>query len=402
MAHRLFVVPVINAMGPVTDPRHDDLLSSWAAVDAATSAYFQKDLRQTLVDHRGQPVVFSWFPISWSGFASNPVKRDFGWFTVYDHLADRWGEALKQWGDGIYWMYNHPDASGIGNKWGLDWGHNSHYLNILNRMVLERGFFPEAVQIPTAALDSTHFVEGLFPFELSNRNSPFINWDNVEADGRKTREILQWADAPTHWRPYRACEDNHQEPGLMRHWIFRLLDIKTRIMHFPEEEIHKAFADADSGADVVMAGYEHDFRDRAAAVRDLFLGPIARIAEQYPRVQVTNAAFADAARAVAGLDGPAPIFRLEARQDHWLITSDTGLFSASPYVAMAVEDEFRHLLPTPCGRFSWAIQKAWLPDRFRLGVAGCSRGGRSSTALFRVEEQTVVEEVPQRRIHSRF
>jgi hypothetical protein len=382
-------------VGPVTDPRHADLLDSRDAVDSATPRYLTPEFRDTLRDHRGLPVVISWFPLSWSGFTSNPVNRDFGWFTIYDHMVERWSDEIAHCGDGVYWMYNHPDASGIGNKWGLDWQQNVQYLHILNRMILDRGFFPGAVQIPTAATDSTHFTDQFFPFELSNRNSPFINWENVEADGRKTRDILQWADAPDTWEPYRPHHDNHQQPGAMRHWMFRLLDIKTRIMSFPQSEIEKAFAAANDGADVVIAGYEHDFRDRAEAVRDLFLKPIAQTAKGYPDVQLVNATFADAARAVTGMDGPPPAFTLASRKDYWLISSDTALHGPAPYVAFAENDRYGHISPVRTGRRTWAIQKNLLPSDCRIGIAGFSTGGRQSVSLFRVAGETLETYQPE-------
>jgi hypothetical protein len=288
MSKRLFVTPILNTMGPVTDMRHQDLLNSWETVDEATAKYFSETFRHSLIDSKGCGVVVSWFPVSWSGFDINPVKRDFGWFTIYDHLIQRWGQQLTLYGDGIYWMYNHPDKSGVGNVWGLDWLHNCHYLEILSRMIIERGYFPGVVEIPTADTHSANFVESFFPFELSNRFSRHINWDNIEADGRMTREVLQWADAPGHWVPFHPAKQNHQQVGDMKHLIFRLLDIKTRIMTFPDDEIISAFESCRQGYDVIIAGYEHDFRDRCDAVKEIFLDPIGKIAQQYPDVEILN------------------------------------------------------------------------------------------------------------------
>jgi len=389
MPKRLFVTPILNTMGPVTDPRHHDLLNSWEAVDVATAKYFSDSFRKSLIDSKGNGVVVSWFPVSWSGFDSNPVQRDFGWFTIYDHMVQRWGKELAAHNDGLYWMYNHPDKSGVGNAWGLDWLHNCHYLNILNRMILERSYFPGVIEIPTADTHSVNFVENFFPFELSNRFSPHINWDNIEADGRKTREVLQWADAPGNWVPYRPDSSNHQKPGEMKHLIFRLLDIKTRIMSFPEDEIISAFESCRQGHDVIIAGYEHDFRDRCDTVKELFLDPIGAISKRYPDVEVVNTSFQSAALecVTTSTRAKAPEFTLDIRKEYICISSDCPLFGPTPYVAMQCmkSGNMVHINPTPNGRLNWCIQRTLLPEHFIFGVAGFSAAGLQAVSRYEIE-----------------
>lgn len=388
MANKLFVVPVLNTMGPVTDSKHTDLLNSWEAIDRATSKYFSPQFRNSLIDSHGKGVVVSWFPVSWSGFDFNPVNREFGWFTIYDHLINRWWDRISFFGDGLYWMYNHPDKSAVGNVWGLDWHHNCHYLNILNRMIIERNFFPGVIEIPTANTHSTHFVENYFPFELSNRYSKHINWDNIEADGRKTRDVLQWADAPGNWVAYRPDHENHQNVGNMNHYIFRLLDIKTRIMTFPKDEIVSAFESCMEGNDVIIAGYEHDFRDRCDVVSELFLKPIGEIAKKYPDVEVCNKSMQDAAIECICHEKKSysPKFILTKNKDYFCIFSNCSLFGNSPYVAVKnlINDKIVHINPTPNGINSWAIQEDLLPERCIVGIAGFSKAFRQSVNKFSV------------------
>jgi len=386
MANKLFVVPVLNTMGPVTDSRHIDLLNSWEAIDRATSKYFSQQFRNSLIDSHGKGVVISWFPVSWSGFDFNPVNRDFGWFTIYDHLMNKWKDRISFFGDGLYWMYNHPDKLAVGNAWGLDWLQNCHYLNILNRMVIERNFFPGVIEIPTANTDSTHFVENYFPFELSNRNSKHINWDNIEADGKKTREVLQWADAPGNWVAYRPDHLNHQIVGTMNHYIFRLLDIKTRIMTFPKDEIISAFESCREGYNVIIAGYEHDFRDRCEVVSELFLKPIGEIAKEYPDVEVCNESMQNAAIECTcnEVNLYPPKFNIVKNKDYFCIFSNCSLFGNSPYIAVKnlANDKIVHINPTQNGIDSWAIQKDLLPEKFIIGIAGFSKTFRQSVKNF--------------------
>ncbi|MBI2565678.1 MAG: hypothetical protein HYV63_01420 [Candidatus Schekmanbacteria bacterium] len=387
MTGRVFVCPVINALGPARDPRHPDLLATWPDVDRGLARYFERSFRDELRDSVGRPVQLSWFPVSWSGFSSNPVNRDFGWFTVYDHLVETWGEAMARAGDGIYWMYNHPDRSGVGNVWGLDWFHNCHYLNVLNRLLLERAYFPGAVQIPTANSDSTNFTEAFFPFELSNRNAKHINWNRIEADGRRLSEVLQWASAPDDWQPYRPSHEDHQRPGRMNHWMFRIVDLRTDDIAIPGREWERAFAQAAAGADVVVAAYEHDFRDRAHVVQEVMLKPIAQAAQRFPEVRIVNATFQEAALAITGGDARRPGFSLERRQGYDLIRADTPLFGVSPYVAIRDDATgvIRQDFPVPCGKQAWALPADALPERGLAGIAGFAAGGRQGVARFLIE-----------------
>lgn len=397
MAKRLFVTPILNTMGPVTDPRHSDLLDSWDIVDLNTKKYFEDKFRKSLIDSHGNEVVISWFPVSWSGFSTNPVNRDFGWFTIYDHMLLKWREDLKKSKDGIFWMYNHPDKEGVGNAWGLDWSHNCHYLNILNRMIIDKNFFPGAIEIPTADTNSVNFVENFFPFELSNRNSPSINWDNIEADGKKTREVLQWADAPSNWIPYTPDLSNHQIKGNAKHFIFRLLDIKTRIMSFPEEEIRSAFESCREGHDVIIAGYEHDFRDRCDVVREMFLEPINRISKEYSDVEIINTDFQTAAIECTqpNSQNTRPKFSIEFKKDYLFIYADCKLFNQSPYVAIKNldTDEYFNLNPLQSGHLSWGIQSAALPLNFIIGIGAFADQGRQNIGRFKVSEKLIITEI---------
>ena len=388
MKGRLFVTPILNTMGPVKDSNHSDLLTGWEEVDKATERYFSDNFRNSLIDSREKPVVISWFLINWTGFTSNPVNRDFGWFTIYDHIVEAWGSKIKHYGDGIYWMYNHPDKSGIGNVWGLDWLENTSYLEILNKFILERNFFPGVIEIPTCDTHTCNFLENFFPFNLSNRNSSFINWDNIEADGKRTRDIIKWASAPKDWSFYHPSEVNHQLPGHMKQFVFRLLDIKTRIMEFPDEEVNSAFELCRKGYDAIIAGYEHDFRDRSQIVEELFLKKIKRIWEKdYSDIQVINDNFQNSIRNILGFyDDLKPEFFLSFKRDYLCISSNCNLFNSTPYVVIhnLERDVIYHHNPTKTGLNNWAIEAKALPEKFIIGIGAFGVNGIQHLCKYRV------------------
>lgn len=393
MSGTVYVVPVINTMGPVVDPRHDDLLNTWDDVDRCTARYFDPTFRNRFPDSRGGPAVFSWFFISWSGFTSNPVHRDFGWFTIFDHYRHRFGVQMERWGDELFWMYNHPPASGVGNEWGMDWLQNTHYLEVLNRYLIDRRYFPSVVEIPTERNDTSNWIEQWFPFDVGNRNCRDLNLGAVEADGKMTGTVLDWSLAPDDWSEYHPDPDDYRVPGSMQRTVFRLLDIKTRIYQLREEEIEKAFVRAEAGKDTFLAAYEHDFRDRSQAVADLLLEPVTRVASRHPGVEWRYANALEAAQRVTA-KGPdaAPGFTLTLEGTDLQVAANGPLFGPMPYVAVKDLDaeSYQHVPVALVGRRVWRIARGRLPEHAIVAAAAASPGGAVGTERVELHGDLVV------------
>jgi hypothetical protein len=381
----LYVCPVINTMGPVTDPRHKDLLNNWDGVDAMLAKIFDPAYRSRVMDSAGRGAVFSWFFISWSGFRTNPVHRDFGYFNVYDHYHDKWGAAMRRYGDDMYWMYNHPAASGIGNEWGLDWFENAHYLEILMRYIDKRGYFPSVVEVVTEANDTSHFLENYFPFDLGNRNSVDVNWEAKNADGNPMWKVIDWRSATHEWATYRPADGDYQSRGEMRRNIGRLLDIKTIVYEFKEYEFERAFHACLEGRDQMISGYEHDFRDRADVIQEKFLQPLERIAQRYKEVRWYYKNSRDGFNLLQGRSEelPAVSFRLSHdRRGNVLIRSDAPVFGTAPFAFFVNGDRYQHVTPLRIGQTCWLIYKEGVQPDMELVVAANNPSGVASIARF--------------------
>ena len=387
-AGTLYVVPVVNAMGPVTDPRHADLLNTWADVDRAVAKLFVEDYRRRHLDSSGSAVILSWFFVDWTGFTSNPVGRDFGEFTVYDHYRRAFGPLLDRFGDALYWMYNHPAASGVGNEWGLDWLQNTHYLDILSRYVIERGYFPPVVEVPTEKNDASHWLEQWFPFDFGNRNCADLDLGAREADGKASGAVIDWQGAPDDWSEYRPDPSDYRRPGNMRRTIFRLLDIRTRIYQLKESEIERAFERCRSGRSTVLAAYEHDFRDRADVIEELLLAPVARLAARYHDVQWRYATARDAARAVVGR--VATNITLAAASDGKVvrITATTPPFGPTPFACVldSSTGRYEHRPLAAVGDRVWQLDQASLPEQGILGLAAVDESGAVDVRRYRLAQ----------------
>jgi hypothetical protein len=384
----LYICPIINTMGPVIDPKHKDLLTSWNDVDTAVGQLFDPTYRTQVKDSAGQGAIFSWFFVSWSGFSINPVQRDFGYFSIYDHYREKWGEAMRRYGDGMYWMYNHPAASGVGNEWGLDWFENAHYLEILMRFVDKRGYFPSVVQIVTEANDTSHFLENYFPFDLGNRNSVDVNWEAKNADGSPMWKVIDWRNATHEWTTYHPADDDYQWRGDMRRSIGRLLDIKTIVYEFKEYEFERAFHACLEGRDQMISAYEHDFRDRAGVIQENFLAPLERIAQRYKEVNWYYKNSRDAFNLLQGGsdDLPAASFSLSRdRNGNLLIHADAPVFGTTPFTFFVKGETYRHVAPLRVGLTCWLIYQEGLPTDMELLVAANNPTGVTNIARFSVD-----------------
>lgn len=387
MAHKigtLSVCPIINTMGPVVDARHNDLLHSWQDVDRCLDRLFSPAYREQYRDSSGAPLKFSWFTISWSGFKSNPVQRDFGYFNILDHYRQGYGDRMAAYGDGVYWMYNHPPASGVGNEWGMDWMQNAQYLEILMRFVAERNWYPSVVQVPTEAQDCSHFLENYFPFDLSNRNAVDIQWAAKNADGKTMAQVIDWRRAPHNWDIYRPAADDYQGRGEMKRHVGRLLDIQSIVYVLTEGEIEKAFQRCLEGTDVMLSAYEHDFRDRADVIQQRLLEPLTRLSRKYAEVPWQYKNSLEAFQRVIGRQpGPAP--ELTAARDghgNLVIRSDAEVFGYGPFCFVAADGGYGFLHPLRVGERSWLIYRTQLPRTGLLHLAAHSPTGVSTIRKF--------------------
>ena len=394
---RLFIVPVINCMGPVTDPRHSDLLNSWDDVDRCMSKVLEEKYRERYLDSAGKGAVFNFFFISWSGFKTNPVHRDFGYFNVFDHYRNMFGAKMEAYGDGFYWMYNHPDESGVGNVWGLEWLQNTHYWNILNRLIIERGYFPAVAYVPTEKNDTSHWLEDWFPFGVGNRNCSELNLMAKQPGGQISGEVIDWQSAPDDWGEYHPSYESYQKAGNMKRTIFRMLDVKSILYELSPAEIEKGFKRCLTGKNTAILAFEHDFRDRAETIMERLIEPAHRLGKMYPNVRWEFANVVNAARGVLGYaDISRPEFSLSRFGDSLRIRSSEPLFGPEPYVAVKdlASENSQHVPAARIGENIWEIKNAQVSPSCVIGIAANDPFGNVGVKRYSIQDDRIVESGP--------
>lgn len=382
----LFVVVCIDTEGPIDDPRKPEILNSWERVFGLADRLFARAFRAAHPDSDGRPAVFSWFVLTLSGFTANPFRRPMGHHQVLDPYLERYGEAMAAFGDGIYWHYHHPSASGAANEWSADWTHCREYDAILAHLVMERDRFPCCYRAGGRIEndDASWWLEEIIPFDYSNCSGN-IDWDNPESDGRRLGDVCDWRRAPDDWSFYHPSEEDYQAPGGQRRLMFRCPDLHSGVHRLDDDDIRRAFARAGAGRSTVLSFFEHDRREVTAERLAGVFGRVASIATEFPDVswRYTNAR--DAAVRSAGIaEESAPEFRFTPCEGgRLMISADGAIFGRQPFVAGRSSGSPPHRLAVlTVGRRRWVTEP--LPRGCtQVTAAANSPSGRAGISHFR-------------------
>jgi hypothetical protein len=368
------VVVCMDTEGPCSDPANPELLGTWDLVDGAMDKLFEQSFRARFRDSAGGVLKIGWFFLTWTGFTTNPRARAFGYHAVRDHYLERWGEALRDFGDEQHWHYHHPHASGVGNEWGLDWSVSDEYARILSRQALERQWFPVCFRAGGTIMDerSSRWVDAWFPVDYSNR-AP------LSVPG-----LVDWSSGVAEWGLYHPSPEDFRSPGVGRRRMARCLDLQTDLHSLDESDVTEAFERARSGKPALLSCFDHDYRDIAGRL-DHLRELVTSVARRYPAIPWRYAAPIDAVRRY--LDVPvAPRLELDVAHHNGVVHVRTSapLFQSIPWLALRItDDEVVHLesevvrLDSTRWRFTPPPELRWE----ELAVAGSTDLGESAVSV---------------------
>ncbi|MDD5145719.1 MAG: hypothetical protein PHF44_02665 [Candidatus Pacebacteria bacterium] len=389
----VFVVFAMDTEGPVTDKKNKNLLGSWGKVDFAMGKLFDRKFRNQYKDSFGGAFKISWFFLNWTGFKTNPVKRDFGYHKIQDHYIKKWGDKIRQYGDGIYWHYHHPSKNGVGNEWNIDWFSNNEYFNILNRMVIDRKYFPSVFRAGGTIEnnDSSLWLEQWIPFDYSSRASKNINWQKKEADGRLLKEVCDWTEAPRKWGFYNPSSKNYQKEGCLKRKIFRCLDFNSSVHSIQDSEIGEAFLEAEKGKDVVLAFFDHDFRDIAKNIAFLFFPKLKKIASMHPKIKFKYENAKNAATSIINENKKEKInFKVKILNLKLIISSNSEIFGSQPYLAIKFgENNYKHYSLDVIGKNIWQHALEYPKKKIIFGIAANNNLGENKVLLYKYENSRI-------------
>ena len=306
------------------------------------------------LDSEGRPYRFSWFAMDFTGFRTNPKQRDTAPHAVLDRLRELPCEP-----DGIYWHYHVPPRSGEGDRWADSWLDSNEGNTILARRLLERDEFPAAFRaggtIEDAAANA--WLERAIPIDFSNRASATSRPDAPLSE-------FGWHGAPSIWGSYHPALDSPLRRGSLRRYVYRSLDLRSRVNEVGWDEIVACFRDvAESGERRVLSYFSHDMRDMRPETYEVW-GLLERASGEtgVPWISCTAV---EAHRRRHGLTARPLALTIEGRR----LSTDREPFQREPFTAAELDDgRFVRLYPRRLGATEWQLQEHSAIRRFAAAV----------------------------------
>ncbi len=254
----VLVVHCVDAEGPIggnVRRRPDgtkEFMDNWGDIERSLKQLTSRAFRRQWADAFGNPYMYNWFIMDFTGFRTNPKKRTAIYNDTYDHF-----KKFPTSGDGFYWHYHHPPRSGAGDTWSSSWHSSDEYSNILLHRLVERGDWPEAFRAGGTIEDNacSLWLEDTIMIDYSNR---------VSGKAKPTRNIndFNWYGAPDHWGFYHPSRSNVLRRGNLRRYLVRSVDLWSRLHELTVAEVEEAFLQtARSRQPAILSFFSHDHRD---------------------------------------------------------------------------------------------------------------------------------------------
>ncbi len=256
----------------------------WDKISKMHHVLFDEKFRINNSDTQGNPWVFSWHCLDHVGYINNPRKRDLGHHKIFDYYQ-KLIINKKDYGDKIFWHFHPMSMFRDAHKCATSYVNSFHLHEILCRKIIERNFFPSCFRAGFQAErpDSNLFLEQWIPFDITNMSCEDGQHLEDTIDFRNGRSG-DWRRATKDWIVYNPSHDDYQLKGNCRRYIGRALNVLNRIASINDNEMEKAFDQANRGIPALVGFASHDFRDLSYEVnylRDM----IKKTSKKYPDVK---------------------------------------------------------------------------------------------------------------------
>lgn len=383
----------------MVSPEMLDYNDDWGKLDAMLNEILGKDFRQRYVDPQGQGWVFSWFIMDHVGYAVNPRRRDIGYLNIFDHYVRKLQDTDSQ-RDEIHWHYHPMSTYQEAHICATSLLRSPHVIEGLCRRVIDRQWFPSSYRagFHTERPDNHWFLEQWIPFDFSNQAMKNTALENRQADISGGR-FGDWRRAPADWSHYHPSHDDYQVPGTCNRFIFRTLNVGTRLRLLTSEDVEKAFARADSGEPTVLSFADHDWRDMRRDVQyvhDL----VSTAAKKFPEVQWNYTGAKKAAQSVLNMGGETPIdidatLEIAKGVGHLAVTTNCDTFGPQPFLAIKtwdqryLHDNFDFDTPRRCWHYTFDAHTVRPLAIESIGIASNSKDGSGCVLVLDASGKTI-------------
>jgi len=318
-------------------PKRLSFIENWHQLDVVLNELFSESFRKRFADSYGNRYLFNWYCIDHVGFKTNPRRRTLGYHAILEHYL-RWIRETEKNKDRIYWHYHGVPFNRAANCFGTNWSFSNEHIQVLCRRVIDYGMFPCSYR-PGGHIerpDMNLWLEQWIPFDYGNQ--AMLLEDKDKQPDFSNGRFADWRRSPKEWGAYHPDYFDYQIHGNMKRYIFRCLNLESRLGSINQCEVDKAFEMADRGKKTVLAVTNHDNRDMRDEI-EKFYGMLLKSTEKYPEVKFKYANAVDAARMALDLDHRERLeFELEWKELTLHITASHDIWGPHPFLAIKTKE----------------------------------------------------------------
>lgn len=360
--------------------------TNWADLECMLDDLMSNNYRMKCPDDYNGGWVFSWHCMDHIGYLDNPRHKDVGYGNIFRFYKKKLSQlSLNK--DEINWHF-HPLSLTRNPLHAATSYVNSYEVltQILCRRILDDQWFP-VVNRPgfhSERPDAHAFLEQWIPFDYANQYCDEIQDQPDLMIGR----FGDWSRAPKSWRGYNPSHDDYQDIGSCRRWIFRCLNVGTRLRSLNQNHVREAFCEARSEGGAILSFADHDYRDMRPDV-DSVRTMLTKVKSEFPDVSIKYAGAEEAAISLIGkANSPAPKLGIELVDNRLFVEVLQGeLFGPQPFLAIKTKecryyhDNFDTIIPRKKWTYVFDEQTLQINCINKIGVASAGRYGKRCVAI---------------------
>lgn len=374
---------------------------TWNDLDYMLDKITSTEYRNKYLDSYNNGWKYSWFIVDHVGYDINPRDRIIGYNAIWDHYKEYY--RLHHIDDDEFQLHIHPaSVYKEANRCGTSYLNSPNALKSMAHRLIDRGFFPDTYRpgVHTERPDSHWLLEQFIPYDYANQAIELSGLEENQIDLSGGR-FGDWRRAPSDWRWYHPSHDDYQREGNCNRYIFRCLNVGTRIRLINQDEVYKAFARAHEGNDTVMAFCDHDFRDMSYDIEEIY-EYIQNAHEKYPDVKWVNSTASEAAKSVLSekktpLELDVNCYCLGNERWRLVIKSNIDSFGPQPFFAVKTRsgdyrvENLDFQIPNREWSFVFDDDSIHPDDIISIGVASNSKVGSGMLVVCTLDNKILLK-----------
>lgn len=367
---------------------------TWQQIDVMLDDAMSPAFRNAMPDDAGGGWVYSWHCLDHVGYTKNPRRKAIGYGTVFEFYKNKVA-ATGSSTDELNWHFHPLSFTRDPTQCATSYVNSYDVLvQVLARRVIDHGWFP-LVNRPgfhSERPDSHAFLEQWIPYDYANQAGSQEDNQPDLAGGR----FGDWRRAPHSWTGYHPHHDDYQSVGHCRRWIFRCMNMGTRIRILTPDHVDHAFGEARNKGSAILAFANHDYRDIRPDVNQV-REMLTTVKKRYPNVNMRYAGALSAARLHTQHMEPHELeplqLQAEVKDNVLSVTVSRGkLFGPQPFLALKTKQgQYRHDnfdVQEPGRHYTYTFDAQTIDpgELATIGIASAGRDGSTAVHLLRMQE----------------